>query len=144
MADSSELNFLLKMRDEATATLKQHGAAVEQIGASHQKAAHGAEEHAASLKKLVGAAGEAAEAFAAVWAASELNEKTIGAWSEMEVALTRVQQATGVAKDGMRELQEVNEQTAADSLTEPNDLLALVALNAKLRGRFDDEGLKDF
>src|SRR5271165_1523172 len=144
MADSSELMFLLKMRDEATATLKQHGAAVEQLGASHQKAAHGAEEHEASLKKLVSAAGEAAEAFAAVWAASELNEKTLEAWSEMGVALTRVQQATGVAKAGMRELQEAIEQTASKSLDQTNEQIAGVVKAAGQLGVQGVEGLKDF
>src|SRR5271165_861684 len=144
MADSSELMFLLKMRDEATATLKQHGAAVEQLGASHQKAAQGAAEHAASLKKLVGAAGEAAEAFAAVWAASELNEKTLAAWSEMAAALPRVQQATGVAKSGMRELQEAIEQTASKSLDQTNEQIAGVVKAAAQLGVQGVEGLKDF
>ena len=144
MSDAGELNFIMKMRDEATATLKQHGAAIEQLGSMHQKAAAGAKEHGASLDGLVKSAREATEAIAAVWAASELNERTLGAWAQMEVSLTRIQQAAGLAQDAMDDLKDAIESTASHSLNQTDQQIAGVVKSAAQLGVEGVESLKAF
>ena len=52
MADSAELQFILRMRDEASAVLRQNGMAASEAGAKHQQAARGAKEHADALGEL--------------------------------------------------------------------------------------------
>ena len=101
---------------------------------AHKKAAEGAEEHEASLKGLISTTKEAAEAFASMWAMSELNEKTIGAWSEMEVALTRLQIATQATKAQMDEFEELIEGIAKVSLDQTNEQIAGLVKNAAQLG----------
>ena len=117
MADAGELNFLLRMRDEASAALKSFGATVQSAAGAHHAAASAAKEHEQGLQGLVSKAKEAAEAIGAVWAASELSEKTIGAYAEVEVAMTRLSQASGITGDALDELQEKLAGIAGNSLT---------------------------
>jgi TP901 family phage tail tape measure protein len=127
----------------AISASKEHAEAVKGEGKAHKEAGEGAEEHEASIRSLISASHEAAEAFAAMWTASEIQEKTLGAWSELEVPLLRIQKATQAATADMNELQEAIEGLAANSLNQTNEQVAAIALSAAQLG-LKGEGLAMF
>ena len=132
--DERELKFLLTMRDEASAILSAHGNVVRQTASAHKEAGEAAKEHASGLHELVNKAKEAAEAVSAIWASSELNERTIGAYAELEVTMVRLQQTMGVTADQADELKDKLEGMAGASLNQTTDQLIAVATSAKQLG----------
>ena len=132
--DSAELNFIIRMRDEASAVIKSHADSIRQLSSAHGGLKDSAKDAETGLSALVNKSKEAAEAFGAMWAASELNEKTLGAWAEMEVAMTRLQAATGETVEGMDQLQGAIEGIAAHSLSQTNEQIAAVATAAAQLG----------
>jgi TP901 family phage tail tape measure protein len=142
--DSAELNFILKIRDEATAVIKAHAGAIRELGAAHGGVKESAKEAETGLSALVNKSKEAAEAFGAMWTASELNEKTLGAFAEMEVAMLRLQQASGATAAGIREMQEGIESIAGRSLNQTAEQIAGVEKAAAQLGIKGGEAIEAF
>ena len=112
MADSAELQFILKMRDEASAILNAHGMAAGEAGAKHQEAARGAKAHADALTELGKKAKEATEAIAALWTANELARKSLEAFNEYEQGMIRVARTTQLAGQSLQNFQQAFDDMA--------------------------------
>ena len=142
--DSNELQFILKMRDEASAVIKAHGAVVEGAAGGYKKLGDGAKEAGNGLQSLVNKSKEAAEAVAAVWAASEIWKETVGAFEKVEVSMVRLREAAGDTEEGMRSLQSGIEAIAATSLDATAAQLDKVALTAVQLGAKGHEAVLAF
>ena len=179
----NELAFIVKMQDQASATLKSMGgsfnelssilkqqmAAMEQLTAvvksgltvhvasasavkehsdalkgmteslghvveGHKNAAVAAEKHRGVIHELISKTKEAAEAFGAMWASSELNEKTVGEFAKIEVGLIRMRQAIGGSAEDFKELGENIDKIASRSLDQTVNQLNQVAIAAHQLG----------
>ena len=105
MADS-ELKFILRMRDEATAILKAHGMAVGDASGKHKDAANNAKAHGDALGELGRKAREATEAVAALWGSNELAKKSLEAFNEYEQGMIRIARTTQIAGQAMADFQQ--------------------------------------
>ena len=104
MADNT-LQFILRMRDEATAVLKAHGMAVNEAGGAHNTAANNARKHADALTELGMKAKETTEAIVALWGANELAKKSLEAFNEYEQGMIRIARTTQIAGQAMQDFQ---------------------------------------
>jgi TP901 family phage tail tape measure protein len=144
MASNNELQFILKMRDEASATLKNHAGVVNSGAESYKKLSEHAHEAHEGLGHLVEKAKEAAEAVSAVFVARESFEKTIGAFAEVETHLVRLRQVAGLTKAALDEIDEGVASLASKTLRQTDEELLDVAASAAQLGAEGPEQIMQF
>ena len=103
--NQTELNFIIKMRDEASAVLKAHAQSYGSAAEGAKNLKNNANEASASIANLVKHAKEAAEAVAALWTANEIAHKSLDAFREYELGMQAVSRTTQMAGEHMVEFQ---------------------------------------
>ncbi|MBY0560013.1 phage tail tape measure protein [Hyphomicrobium sp.] len=104
-ASAGELEFLVKMRDDASAAFKRLSDAVNQTAKTSDTLSKSNDSAAKSFDQLIAKAKEAAGALAGVWASNKVAKTSIAAFSEYEKGLTSVAQTTGQTKAGLAEFE---------------------------------------
>jgi hypothetical protein len=112
MADN-ELQFILKMRDEASAILKQHAQSFGTAATGAKGLKDSADQAGESMSHLVKHAQEAAEAVISLWAANEMAHKANEAFSEYEAGMLAISRTTQIAGVQMQQFQQSFDQMAA-------------------------------
>ena len=105
MADN-ELQFILRMKDEATAILRQHGAAINEAAGQARELSEAHKEAGASLGELIHKAQEATEAFVSMWAANEMARGAIEAFEQAEAGLRQIEFQSEATSDAIKNLRE--------------------------------------
>lgn len=98
-----ELAFILKMHDEATATLKKIGSALRGMGGEAGDAQDDTEELGDSLDRLKRTAVEVTAAVGGIWASMRGVRAANGAWAQYELGLIGVQKTTNMSQAQMAE-----------------------------------------
>jgi hypothetical protein len=111
MADN-ELMFILRMRDEATAILKQHGAAMGEAAGQAKGLAAGHKEAASSLDEVARQAKEAGEALVALWASNEMARGAIEAYEATEKSIRQIEFQADASREAVEALHESLVQSA--------------------------------
>ena len=132
--NSSELQFILKMRDEASAVLKQHGAALKEAGGHASDLKRHGSEGAASLGELGKAAKEATEAIVALWASNEMVKGALESYQETAEAMNVIGRAANATKAQVAEMKEELEKLGTTSGTASAKSIGDIAVAAAKLG----------
>lgn len=111
--NSAELQFIIKMRDEASAVLNSLGNNFKAAGSGAAAMGGQTKEVNNSLTALVGKAKEAAAAVTALWTANKLAHQASDAFKDYEAGMIAVSRTTGIAGDSMSKFQQSFDQMAA-------------------------------
>lgn len=95
--NSQELEFILKMRDEATAILDRVGGGFDKAGKGAKGFSNDNQKVAGSLDAVVKSAKDAAAALTGVYASTQSVGKAVGAWGRYEMGIVGVVKTTNLA-----------------------------------------------
>lgn len=95
--NSQELEFILKMRDEATAILERVGGGFDKAGKGAKGFSNDNQKVAGSLDQVVKSAKDAAAALAGVYASTQSVGKAVSSWGRYELGIVGVVKTTNLA-----------------------------------------------
>lgn len=122
--NQSELQFILRLRDEATAILKKHGLEVKKAGDEAKKFSNENKKAARSLDQIAKAAAQAGAALAAMRASAVALTATTGAFGRFEANIARVASIAGMAGNEIRKYTEEFRELDRTIKVIPTDQLA--------------------
>lgn len=94
--NNQELQFILKMRDEASAIIRQHGQAMRGAGQGASELKRQGDGAAKSLKDMAAQAKDAATAVAGVWASVKSAMATTEAFQNYELGIAKIGAVAGM------------------------------------------------
>lgn len=129
--NSQELQFILKMRDEASAIIRQHGQAMRGAGQGAQDLKNKGDQATKTLKDMAAQAKDAATAIGGVWASIKTGLATTEAFQTQELGLAKIGAVAGMSRDELKtfsaEFKELNRNLAlipTDQLLEMEQTLS--------------------
>lgn len=133
MATQAELEFLLKMRDEATASFRKLTSAIDQAAKGADGLGDSTDQAGAKLDNLIKKAKEATVAFGAIFATGVGAKKAINDFSSYENSMLKVQRLTKQTKDEMREFEEELAQAVRElGGVDPKTVAGFTAIGGQL------------
>ncbi|MCL4743836.1 MAG: phage tail tape measure protein [Burkholderiaceae bacterium] len=103
--NQQELQFILRMRDEATRILRQHGVGLKKAGKDAKGLADDGKKAASAMDTLAKAAKAAGAAMAGAFASTRLLRSTLGAFAYYERGMIMVQKTTNMTSREMESFQ---------------------------------------
>lgn len=136
--DNEELQFILKMRDEASAILKRFNDSVNNTGQSTDTAGKKMKGMAASMDEIAQTAVQAAGAIAGVYAATRSFQSGARAFSTVQDGMVGIQATTNMATEELLKFQRTFEKISSKSSTSIADRLGIGELGGRLGVRGGD------
>jgi len=125
MDKSTEVEFILKMRDEATRILKQNGQEWEETGKKSEGAAKG-------MNNAAKAAKAAAVALGALYVANRSIVGTLGVFRQYQTGMLEVQKTTGMSAKVMRGFSKEFDAFAANASTSISSIQGIAGVSGQL------------
>ena len=138
-----EIQFILRMRDEATKILRRHGIGLQDAGKQAKKFSDEAKKAGDSMDRLAKAARQAGAALAGAFASSRVLKSTIGSFAEYEQGMVMIRKTTNMTEREMaRFAEEFDRMMMSMSGVDVKPMLDIAAAAGQL-GITGVENIKD-